>query len=284
MNFYKCTHNHPFHIVTVSPWPLYTSFSIINLLISIVIWFHYKIFIFFFVNLIILLIILYQWWRDVIRERTFQGCHRKIVNQNIRLGIFLFIVSEVFFFIGFFWSYFYIALSPRIEIGSLWPPKGIILFNPFDIPLLNTIILISSGFSVTWSHYRLIKNNLLERKLSLLLTIVLGFFFTYIQLVEYKESIFTIRDRVFGSLFYLLTGFHGFHVLIGTLFLLICFIRIIDSHFTSIRHFGFESAIWYWHFVDVVWLFLYILLYCWIWLFYLNSIIIIFNFQLKDLI
>lgn len=257
-------YNHPFHLVSSRPWPLFISFSLFNLIIRIIIFFHEMKYRPLFLRIVLRGLVIYQWWRDVVREGLFQGFHTKVVYKGLRIGIFLFIISEVFFFIGFFWAYFHMSLSPRIEIGSVWPPKGIKLFNPYDIPLLNTVILISSGFVVTWSHYSLICNKIQERKLRLLLTIILGIFFSIIQLIEYKECYFCISDGIFGSLFFILTGFHGIHVLVGTIFLLVNYIRFIIRFVNPYQHLRIESAIWYWHFVDVVWLFLYLLVYCWI--------------------
>lgn len=255
-------HNHPFHLVTVSPWPIIISFRIFNNLIITVRWFHN-------INYTLLLTIpctlicIYQWWRDVTREATYQGIHTLDVYNGIRLGIILFIVSEILFFFSFFWAYFHSSLAPAIEIGQLWPPLGIKPFNPFDIPLINTIILISSGLTVTWSHHAILNKNLKERIKRLLLTILLGIYFTSLQLIEYIEAPFTIADSVYGSTFFIATGFHGLHVIIGTLFLFFCYIRMSSLHFSSNHHFGFEAAAWYWHFVDVVWLFLYISIYWW---------------------
>lgn len=254
--------NHPFHLVTPRPWPIIISFSLINNLICIVIWFH-KFNYFLLISIPCTLLCIFQWWRDVIRESTFQGWHTKYVFNGIRLGIILFIISEVLFFFSFFWAYFHSSLAPNIEIGQYWPPIGIKPFNPFDIPLINTIILISSGLTVTWSHHAILNKNLKERKKRLLLTIILGLYFSILQLIEYIESPFTIADSIYGSTFFIATGFHGLHVLIGTIFLFICFIRINLLHYSNIHHFGFEAAAWYWHFIDVVWLFLYISIYWW---------------------
>lgn len=256
------TLNHPFHLVSISPWPVIISLSLINNLIIVISWFHKF-------NYIILLTIpctlicIFQWWRDVIRESTLQGSHTSKVYHGIRLGIILFILSEVLFFFSFFWAYFHSSLSPSIEIGQSWPPLGIIPFNPFDIPLLNTIILISSGLTITWSHHSILNNNFKERFLRLIITIFLGIYFSLLQLIEYIEAPFTISDSVYGSTFFIATGFHGLHVIIGTLFLITILIRIYSLHFSSNHHFGFEAAAWYWHFVDVVWLFLYISIYWW---------------------
>lgn len=253
---------HPYHLVTPRPWPFLISFRIMNNLISIISWLH-NIDYYICITFPATLICIYIWWRDVIRESTFLGIHTKLVYRRIRMGIILFILSETFFFLSFFWAYFHSSLSPTIEIGQSWPPLGIIPFNPFNIPLLNTIILVSSGLTITWSHHRILNANLQERKKALSITLVLGIYFTLIQFIEYNESKFTISDSIYGSTFFLATGFHGLHVLIGSTFLFVCLLRIIFLHFSPQHHFGFERATWYWHFVDVVWLFLYISIYWW---------------------
>jgi len=256
------SHNHPYHLVTIRPWPLIISIRIINNLIIIIRWFH-KLNYFTLLTIPGTLLCIYQWWRDVIREATFQGLHTKSVYKGIRIGIILFIISEIFFFISFFWAYFHSSLAPAPEIGQIWPPLGITPFNPFDIPLLNTIILISSGLTITWSHHSLIIGKFSESKLRIKFTIILGIYFTILQIIEYIEAPFTISDSIYGSTFFIATGFHGLHVIIGTLFLLFTFLRLIRLHFSQAHHFGFEAAAWYWHFVDVVWLFLYISIYWW---------------------
>nr|YP_010613683.1 cytochrome c oxidase subunit III [Lethe chandica]WAR69327.1 cytochrome c oxidase subunit 3 [Lethe chandica] len=259
----KSTHNHPYHLVDFSPWPLTGAIGVMTLVTGLVKWFHN-----FSMNLLILgyfivILTMYQWWRDISREGAFQGKHTLLVSNGLRWGMILFIVSEIFFFISFFWAFFHSSLSPNIEIGAMWPPLNIIPFNPFQIPLLNTIILISSGITVTWAHHSLMENNYSQTLQSLLITIILGIYFTILQAYEYIEAPFTIADSIYGSTFFMATGFHGLHVIIGTLFLLTCFIRHLTNHFSKNHHFGFEAAAWYWHFVDVVWLFLYISIYWW---------------------
>nr|ARX96619.1 cytochrome c oxidase subunit 3 [Sceliphron madraspatanum] len=256
--------NHPFHMVTPSPWPLLTSISIMNQAIGMINWFHNNNYLLIMISSMFTSLCLFQWWRDVIRESLYQGCHTLIVQKNIRMGMMLFILSELFFFVSFFWAYFHMALSPSIEIGSMWPPKGIKMFNPYKIPLLNTMILVSSGFSITWCHYSIINNNFKESKLSLIITIMLGWIFTMIQIYEYYQAPFTISDSVFGSIFFMSTGFHGIHVIIGNMFLSINLFRLTKFHFSKTHHLGFELASWYWHFVDVIWLFLYMCIYWWI--------------------
>lgn len=255
--------NHPFHLVNYSPWPIISAINIIIIITGLIIWFHQFNPILLFLRLLIIIISSYQWWRDVCRERTFQGLHTQKVTLNIKYGIILFIVSEIFFFISFFWAFFHRNLRPRIELGSIWPPTTVIPFNPFQIPLLNTIILLTSGISVTWTHHRILNNNFKQRIQSLLITIILGIYFTLLQAYEYHEAPFTIADSIYGTTFFVATGFHGLHVIIGTTFLFICFLRLKNNHFSSYHHFGFEAAAWYWHFVDIVWLFLYTFIYWW---------------------
>lgn len=273
--------NHPFHLVDVRPWPILGSLRALTVISGLIKWFHIFNPSLLFIGLTSIIIIIYQWWRDITREGTFQGQHTYMVTIGLRWGIILFITSEVFFFLSFFWRFFHNRLAPAVEIGILWPPKGINTFNPIQIPLLNTLILLTSGLTVTWAHHRLIENNFKQTTQGLTLTVILGIYFTILQTYEYIESPFTISDAVYGASFFIATGFHGLHVIIGTTFLLTCLIRHINNHFSQIHHFGFEAAAWYWHFVDVVWLFLYISIYWWGR--YLRSIKIIFNFQLKDL-
>lgn len=255
--------NHPYHLVDYSPWPLTGAFGAIIIVTGLLKWFHqYNINLLIIGTLVTLLTII-QWWRDITREGTFQGLHTYVVTIGLRWGIILFITSEVFFFISFFWRFFHRSLSPAVELGNIWPPIGIQPFNPLQIPLLNTLILLTSGITVTWSHHSLIENNYTQALQSLLFTVILGIYFTILQGYEYIESPFTIADSIYGSTFFIATGFHGLHVIIGTIFLLVCLIRHYYNHFSSIHHFGFEAAAWYWHFVDVVWLFLYISIYWW---------------------
>nr|YP_214880.1 cytochrome c oxidase subunit III [Nesomachilis australica]AAV50268.1 cytochrome c oxidase subunit III [Nesomachilis australica] len=255
--------NHPYHLVDPSPWPLTGALGALVTVSGLTKWFHqYNIYL-FFLGMFIILLTMIQWWRDVASEGTLQGLHTSPVTLGLRWGMILFILSEILFFSSFFWAFFHSSLTPTIEMGSHWPPVGITPFNPFQIPLLNTAILLASGVTVTWSHHSLMKSNHLQTLQSLTLTVILGLYFSALQAFEYFEAPFTIADAVYGSTFFMATGFHGIHVLIGTTFLLVCLMRQYFLHFSANHHFGFEAAAWYWHFVDVVWLFLYTSIYWW---------------------
>nr|YP_009233494.1 cytochrome c oxidase subunit III [Hyla ussuriensis]AMB49049.1 cytochrome c oxidase subunit III [Hyla ussuriensis] len=254
---------HAFHMVDPSPWPLTGATAAFMLTTGLAMWFHYNTALILTSGLVLMLLTMYQWWRDVVREGTFQGHHTIPVQKGLRYGMILFITSEVFFFIGFFWAFYNASLAPSYEIGECWPPTGISPLNPFEVPLLNTAVLLASGVSVTWAHHSIMQGNRKETIQSLTLTIALGLYFTALQAMEYYEAPFTIADGIYGSTFFVATGFHGLHVIIGSLFLLTCLLRQINYHFTTQHHFGFEAAAWYWHFVDVVWLFLYVSIYWW---------------------
>lgn len=262
---YSGNQKHLFHLVDPSPWPILTAFSAMSMLFGVVMYMHS------FVNGLLTLYIsiftvLYNsvlWWRDVIREGTFEGHHTSVVQKGLTYGMLLFILSEVVFFFGFFWAFFHSSLVPTIEIGAVWPPSGIQVFNPWHIPFLNTLILLLSGFTITWAHHAMLSGDRKSVIRGLEYTICLAVAFTYLQWVEYTEASFSISDGIYGSTFYMATGFHGFHVIIGTIFILVCLIRVYYYHFTKEHHFGFEAAAWYWHFVDVVWLFLFTTIYWW---------------------
>ena len=254
---------HPFHIVDESPWPLVGSMGAFLLTVGLVKWFHTNSFSLSFEGLTVILLVIAQWWIDVRLEGTIQGLHSKLVELGLRFGMLLFIVSEVMFFSSFFWAFFHNSLAPARELGACWPPVGILPFNPLEVPLLNTIILLSSGATVTWAHHALMAGEHHKAKTGLLLTILMGVYFRALQGLEYYEASFSIADRCYGSTFFVATGFHGLHVIIGTTFLGVCWARISINHLRANHHFGFEAAAWYWHFVDVVWLFLYVRIYWW---------------------
>nr|YP_010437814.1 cytochrome c oxidase subunit III [Neurobasis chinensis]UTB53946.1 cytochrome c oxidase subunit 3 [Neurobasis chinensis] len=255
--------NHPYHLVEQSPWPLTGAIGAMVMLTGMVKWFHTQNQTLMIMGSMLTIMTMYQWWRDISREGTMQGLHTFPVVVGLRWGMILFITSEVLFFFSFFWAYFHSSLSPAVDIGNMWPPMGITPFDPMSIPMLNTSILLSSGITVTWSHHSLMKNNKWQTAQGLFFTVMLGVYFTMLQAYEYWEAPFTIADSVYGSSFFVATGFHGLHVLIGTTFLLVCLLRHNKNHFSSKHHFGFEAAAWYWHFVDVVWLFLYVSIYWW---------------------
>ena len=217
----------------------------------------------FLTGFFLILYVMYVWWRDIVREATYEEQHTFSVQRGLRLGMILFIVSEIMFFFAFFWAFFHSSLSPTFNIGGVWPPEGITPISASGIPLTNTFFLLSSGATVTWAHHAIIVRAKKQAIISLIFTVLLAGIFTALQGLEYLEAPFNISDSVFGSCFYMATGFHGFHVFVGTVSLIVSLVRIVLNHFTSTHHFGFESAAWYWHFVDVVWLFLFVAVYWW---------------------
>ena len=251
----------PFHLVEYSPWPLTGSAGGFSLVVGMVRWIHGFGYWGVVLGLVLILVTIFQWWRDVIRERSFQGHHTVAVTKGLRWGIILFIVSEVIFFFSFFWAFFHRRLAPAVELGSCWPPVGVNPLNAFSVPLLNTVVLLASGFTVTWAHHALMRGKLFISIQGLFLTVFLGVYFSVLQAGEYLEAPFTIADGVYGSTFFVATGFHGLHVLIGSTFLLVCLFRAGINHFSRGHHFGFEAAAWYWHFVDTVWVGLFIFVY-----------------------
>jgi cytochrome c oxidase subunit 3 len=203
------------------------------------------------------------WWSDVVKESVVSHDHTPVVKLGLRYGMILFIASEVMFFVAWFWAYFNSALFPQ-DVGlKAWPPEGIATFDPWHIPLLNTLILLTSGTTVTWAHHAIQTGNQRDAVRGLLLTVILGVCFTSLQAYEYMHAAFGFSGNIYGATFFMATGFHGFHVIVGTIFLTVCLFRAMAGHFTPERHFGFEAAAWYWHFVDVVWLFLFASIYVW---------------------
>lgn len=226
-------------------------------------WFHGKIAVsFLLLGLVLVFAIAFLWWRDVVRERLV-GYHTSKLEFGFRLSILLFILSEVFFFVSFFWAFYDSRVSPTVELGLTWPPRGIIPLDTYSIPLLNTVILLSSGVSVTWSHHSLINNNYTSMIFSLFVTVTLGFYFLCMQYEEYVESQFSMADSSYGRTFFMSTGFHGVHVVVGTSMLFYTLLSSLRGVLVHNHHFMFEASAWYWHFVDVVWLFLFISVYWW---------------------
>lgn len=256
---------HQFHLVDPSPWPLFAALGAFMFTTGMVLYMHRMLggWALLTNGLVLILYVMFVWWRDVVREATYEEQHSFVVQRGLRLGMVLFIVSEIMFFFAFFWAFFHSSLSPVHNIGGVWPPKSVLAMDTYTIPLTNTVLLLSSGATVTWSHHAIVLNSKRQTLIALIFTLILAIFFTYFQGLEYVSAPFNISDSVYGSCFYMATGFHGFHVFVGTIALTVSFVRIILNHGTNSHHFGFESAIWYWHFVDVVWLFLFINIYWW---------------------
>lgn len=297
---------HPFHLLHPSLWPIVASAAIFNMVISLVSVFYtscipgaYRFFDIFaavepsvFFSTILLGFVVFCWWSDISRE---SGEHTKYIIRGLKFGMALFILSEVMFFFSFFWSFFHVSLSPAIEVGGVWPPVGFesMVLSYKKVPLLNTLVLLASGVSVTYAHASLHGNFHLEEGINtganggrgffdvftggrfvantslcrgingMWATLIFAFFFIFLQVIEYFEAVFSLSDSSYGSTFFVMTGFHGLHVIIGTIFLLVCLYRISEESFFFKGSTGLECAIWYWHFVDVVWLFLYISIYWW---------------------
>jgi len=269
--------NHDYHILPPSVWPLTASFSALAMAIGALMWMHKAdpMGIVFFIGLSAVLFSFYGWWSQVIKE-AHAGDHTPVVSLHLRYGMILFIASEVMFFFGWFWAWFDFSLFPKIlevsngavtvgaeGVAAQWPPKGIEVVDPFGFPLLNTLILLCSGTTVTWAHHALIHGDRKGLKTGLWATIILGVIFSTVQGYEYMHAPFSFKGLNYGAAFFMSTGFHGFHVLVGTIFLAVCLARVYAGHFTPRQHFGFEAAAWYWHFVDVVWLFLFVTVYVW---------------------
>jgi cytochrome c oxidase subunit III len=257
----------PYHLVDPSPWPLVGSLGGGLTVLGIIFAAHFGDYWILTAGLLVVLATMFFWWRDVLRESRTAGLHTPIVRLGLRYGMTLFIASEVMFFVGFFWAFFNFALFPDHVSGAkelIWPPAGVHTFDPFNLPLLNTMILLLSGCTITWAHHSLLEGDRRSLIMGLGLTILLGMSFTSLQALEYSEAPWPFSGGgVYPSVFFLATGFHGFHVIVGTCFLIVCWFRARRGDFTPQRHFGFEAAAWYWHFVDVVWLFLFICIYWW---------------------
>ena len=257
--------SHPYHIVDQSPWPIALSCVLLSLTISAVLSFHGYIMgdLFLLCSFVLLIWGMSLWFKDILTEASYLGAHTDKVQKGISLRVVLFIISEIFFFLSIFWAYFHSSLAPAIEIGSEWPPKGIEPVDASEVPTANTTILLSSGSSVTVSHHSLVDKMIDWANNGSVATIIMALFFTFLQVMEYFGVSYTITDSVYGSTFYMGTGFHGLHVIIGTVFLLVGALRVYTYQVTNTHHVGVESGILYWHFVDVVWLFLFGAVYFW---------------------
>ncbi|MEL6282319.1 MAG: cytochrome c oxidase subunit 3 [Pseudomonadota bacterium] len=271
---------HDFHIVDPSPWPVLAAIGTFVMLVGAVLWMHDMTPYAFFAGFAIVLYTMYVWWSDVIKE-AHAGDHTPVVQIGLRYGVILFIISEVMFFVAWFWSFFKHAIFPpnaNTETGEagligphvadgVWPPVGIETVDPWHLPVLNTLILLTSGAACTWAHHALMENDRKGLINGLLIAILLGMIFTAVQAYEYYEIVhldwFQFAGNVYGANFFMATGFHGAHVIIGTLFLAVCLLRALRGHFGPKQHIGFEAAAWYWHFVDVVWIFLFAFIYVW---------------------
>jgi cytochrome c oxidase subunit III len=275
--------HHPYHILPPSPWPILGSFGALLMAVGAVglmQWNKGNQFYLFYVDiagwgmfavgLAIVLATMAMWWVDTTRE-SLHGDHTPVVKLHLRYGMMLFIASEVMFFVAWFWAYFDAALFPGSvqeygelqATGGVWPPATIATFDPWHLPLFNTMLLLLSGTTVTWAHHAMLENDREGVKWGLILTIGLGMLFSCVQAFEYSEAAFGFSGNIYGARFFMATGFHGFHVIVGTIFLIVCLGRALAGQFTPTRHFGFEAAAWYWHFVDVVWLFLFVSIYVW---------------------
>ncbi|WP_426028045.1 cytochrome c oxidase subunit 3 [Brevundimonas sp. TWP2-3-4b2] len=293
--------HHDYHLVNPSPWPLVASLAVTVMMVGAVVWMKGLVTVepdaamsvagallakgdmaLFFAGLAGVLVAAVGWWADVIKESQ-AGDHTPVVSIGLRYGMMLFIASEIMFFAAFFWMFFEMAVFnearahiPEIsgwadtaKAWSTWPPKGIETLDAWQLPLLNTVILLLSGTTVTWAHHALQVGDRNAAKIGLVITVVLGALFTAVQVYEYQhilhENLFfnaeAANSGLYGSIFFMATGFHGFHVLLGTIFLLVCLLRLMAGQMTPQKHFGFEAAAWYWHFVDVVWLFLFAFVY-----------------------
>jgi cytochrome c oxidase subunit 3 len=265
INLTRNNQRHGFHLVDPSPWPLTAAFSALMLTFGGVLYMHGYVgggFLWRF-GFVMILFMMFVWWRDIIREGTFEGQHTTAVQLGLRMGMLLFIVSEIMFFFAFFWAFFHSSFNPSPAIGGVWPPAFITILDPWKVPLLNTVILLTSGATITWGHHAIVWGSKYQAIVALLATVFLAIIFTALQGFEYVTAPFSISDSVYGSTFYMATGFHGFHVFVGTCFIAVCTVRLYVNHFTREHHFGFEAAAWYWHFVDVVWLFLFVTIYWW---------------------
>ena len=255
---------HPWHLVEPSPWPAVGSMAALTMALGGIWFMHTGVIWGFLAGVAVLLITFFGWWRDVVREAQSGTDHTEPVRAGLRMGMLLFIASEVMFFFAFFWAFFNSSLPMISKVAhAVWPPEGVVPLEAWSIPFLNTLILLSSGATVTWAHHAIRENDRPRFVLGIGLTVILGFTFLGLQAYEYGHAAFGFTDGIYSSTFYLATGFHGFHVFVGACFLTVCFFRARVGHFTPSHHVGFEAAAWYWHFVDVVWLFLFVCIYWW---------------------
>ena len=259
--------NHDYHILHPSLWPFMGAVSGFIMLFGAVLWMHGVTWIMFAMGAVGVAYVMFAWWADVVKESQI-GDHTPVVRIGLRYGFIMFIMSEVMFFAAWFWSFFKHAMYPMgpqsPAVDGVWPPAGIEAFDPWQLPLSNTLVLLCSGAAATWAHHALVhENNRRDMANGLIIAILLGVLFTIFQAYEYSHAAFGFSGNIYGANFFMATGFHGAHVIIGTIFLFVCYLRLRAGHFTHEKHIGFEAAAWYWHFVDVVWLFLFGAIYIW---------------------
>ncbi|WOI55678.1 cytochrome c oxidase subunit 3 [Palleronia sp. LCG004] len=256
--------NHDYHILPPSLYPFLASVGAFVMLFGAVLWMHGITMFMFFIGLALVLYTMFGWFAEMVAESNV-GDHTPVVRIGLRYGFIMFIMSEVMFFAAWFWSFFKHALYPMATFSEgQWPPPSIETFDPWHLPLINTLILLCSGAAATWAHHALVhENNRKDLSNGILLAVVLGIIFTFFQAYEYSHAAFGFAGNIYGANFFMATGFHGAHVIIGTIFLFVCYLRVRAGHFTPEKHVGFEAAAWYWHFVDVVWLFLFASIYIW---------------------
>lgn len=255
--------NYGYHIIENSPWVIYTTISIGSILINNILYMnrytngkHLLI-----ISIISLIININGWWKEVINESTSKGEHTHIVQEGLMKGYILFIISEIVIFLSLFYTFFYFSIIPDIHIGNIWPPVGINIINFKSIPLLNTMLLFFSGIAITIGHYKIKEGDIIGSKRYIMYTMIIGIIFVGMQYIEYKYSEFNITDSVYSNIFYVLTGIHGLHVIIGIIFIYIAYIRI--KEYTNKHHMNYILSSIYWHFVDIVWLFLFAIIYIW---------------------
>ena len=265
--------NPDYHILEPSILPFLGAVSGFIMLFGAVLWMQGMTWIMFAMGFVGVCYVMFAWWAEVVKESNI-GDHTPVVSIGLRYGVIMFIASEVMFFSAWFWSFFKHAIYPMADVATkttataygadgVWPPAGIETFDPWHLPLINTLILLTSGCAATWAHHAVLEDDREGLKMGLLIAVLLGVLFTITQAYEYGHAAFSFDGNIYGANFFMATGFHGFHVVVGTIFLAVCYLRALKGHFSSEKHIGFEAAVWYWHFVDVVWLFLFAAVYIW---------------------
>lgn len=256
------SHSNEFHLVSPSPWPALGALSAFILAVGAVHFMHDGTPLIMIAGLAMVVYTMFVWWRDVVKESIVDKAHNARVRFGLQMGMALFIISEVMFFVAFFWAYFHHGFGVNPS-STQWPPEGIETLHAWGLPFINTVILITSGFVLMWGMKGLKTGNNKQLQMGILGAVILGFSFLVLQIIEYGEAAFAFTDGIYPSTFYMATGFHGFHVFVGAVFLAVCYFRAKKGHFTEEKHIGLQAAEWYWHFVDVVWIFLFVWFYIW---------------------